>query len=198
MTGFVGRIHLLDEPEILDGETAGAGTVAGLGSGQLDDMIDVALPDRAAVPIGPYACIALAGEAPMHFIPIQAGTFSMGSPDDEKDRFDDEGPRRCVTVAAFQLAETEVTQKQWRADDRDGASACSDGRGMRGVIDAASQATDHNAPSMHEQVSQFRGPSASRRCGVAGSHDRDSRWRLEQAGITSEKEASRRPRERGW
>ena len=48
-----------------------------------------------------------------HYIP--AGTFQMGSPEDEPDRLDREGPRHEVTLLrGYWLGETEVTQGQWR------------------------------------------------------------------------------------
>jgi formylglycine-generating enzyme required for sulfatase activity len=39
----------------------------------------------------------------------------MGSPDTEPDRHSDEGPQRRVTLRAFQLGQTEVTQGLWQA-----------------------------------------------------------------------------------
>jgi len=46
-------------------------------------------------------------------VPIPAGSFLMGSPDDEEGREDDEGPQRTVNISTFQMSETEVTQKQF-------------------------------------------------------------------------------------
>ena len=46
---------------------------------------------------------------------IQAGSFVMGSPQNEKERSDNEGPQRQVSVRAFELGKTEVTQGQWKA-----------------------------------------------------------------------------------
>lgn len=47
---------------------------------------------------------------------IPPGTFLMGSPETEKDREDDEGPQREVTISkAFYLQTTEVTKEQWQA-----------------------------------------------------------------------------------
>lgn len=46
---------------------------------------------------------------------IPAGSFLMGSPDDEPGRFGDEGPQRRVTLASFAMGKTEVTQAQWKA-----------------------------------------------------------------------------------
>ena len=47
---------------------------------------------------------------------IPAGTFVMGSPNDEEGRDDGEGPRTTVTITKpFWLGKTEVTQSQWKA-----------------------------------------------------------------------------------
>jgi formylglycine-generating enzyme required for sulfatase activity len=47
------------------------------------------------------------------FVLIPGGTFSMGSPDSEAGRDDDEGPQRKVNVKPFLLARTELTQGVW-------------------------------------------------------------------------------------
>jgi formylglycine-generating enzyme required for sulfatase activity len=47
---------------------------------------------------------------------IPAGTFTMGSPDDEEGRDDREGPQHQVAIGApFLMMTTEVTQAQWTA-----------------------------------------------------------------------------------
>jgi len=46
---------------------------------------------------------------------IPAGNFLMGSPEDEPERSDDEGPQHEVTLGAFFMAQTPITQAQWRA-----------------------------------------------------------------------------------
>ncbi|MGZ5581435.1 MAG: formylglycine-generating enzyme family protein [Methylobacter sp.] len=47
---------------------------------------------------------------------IEPGTFLMGSPDDELERDDDEGPRHEVTISrGFWLADTACTQALWQA-----------------------------------------------------------------------------------
>jgi formylglycine-generating enzyme required for sulfatase activity len=48
-------------------------------------------------------------------VPIPAGSFTMGSPQWEEGREDDEGPQRTVAVSAFHLGRTEVTVGQFRA-----------------------------------------------------------------------------------
>ncbi len=45
---------------------------------------------------------------------IPGGTFMMGSPDDELDRYDDEGPQHEVTVPTFFMGKFPITQAQWR------------------------------------------------------------------------------------
>jgi hypothetical protein len=48
------------------------------------------------------------------FVDIPAGTFLMGSPDDELGRNRSEGPQHQVNVPAFQMARTETTNAQFR------------------------------------------------------------------------------------
>ena len=55
---------------------------------------------------------------------IPAGSFMMGSPKNEKERSDSEGPQRSVTVARFALSRTEITFDDWQA--------CVDGGGCKG------------------------------------------------------------------
>ncbi|NEQ32761.1 MAG: formylglycine-generating enzyme family protein [Leptolyngbya sp. SIO4C5] len=45
---------------------------------------------------------------------IPGGTFTMGSPEDELGRYDDEGPQHDVTVQTFLMGRYPVTQAQWR------------------------------------------------------------------------------------
>ncbi|WNZ47375.1 formylglycine-generating enzyme family protein [Leptolyngbya boryana CZ1] len=52
---------------------------------------------------------------PLHMVLIPSGTFLMGSPPDEIDRSDDEGPQRTVTVPQFFMGRYPITQAQWRA-----------------------------------------------------------------------------------
>jgi formylglycine-generating enzyme required for sulfatase activity len=50
----------------------------------------------------------------IEMVAIPSGKFMMGSPKDEKDRFDWEGPQHEVTVQPFFMSATVVTQAQWR------------------------------------------------------------------------------------
>ena len=46
---------------------------------------------------------------------MDAGSFTMGTPDTEKGRYDDEGPQHTVTLSAFWMGATEVTQGQYQS-----------------------------------------------------------------------------------
>lgn len=65
-------------------------------------------------PLGPEPSAGPAVvEQGMAFIPISAGTFTMGSPPDEPGRHADEGPQHRVTLSAFEIGQTEVTHEQY-------------------------------------------------------------------------------------
>jgi formylglycine-generating enzyme required for sulfatase activity len=48
-------------------------------------------------------------------VKIPAGSFIMGSPSSEADRFDDEGPQHSVTLTGFYMGRYTVTQEQYQA-----------------------------------------------------------------------------------
>ena len=72
---------------------------------------------------------ALAGVAPMAFVRLSGGEFTMGSPDDEPGHQEDEGPRHRVRVSTFEIAVTEVTQRQYREVTGQAPSDCDYGCG---------------------------------------------------------------------
>jgi len=51
----------------------------------------------------------------MVLVPIPAGEFTMGSPESEEHRDDDETQHRVTLTKSFHLSRTEVTQGQWEA-----------------------------------------------------------------------------------
>ncbi|MBD2579104.1 SAV_2336 N-terminal domain-related protein [Oscillatoria sp. FACHB-1406] len=53
-------------------------------------------------------------EVQLELMEIPGGTFLMGSPEEERDRYDDEGPQHEVTVPPFYMGRYPVTQGQWR------------------------------------------------------------------------------------
>jgi formylglycine-generating enzyme required for sulfatase activity len=63
-------------------------------------------------PLATAAAKPTANLIPMALIP--AGSFLMGSPEDELHRSETEGPQHEVTLAAFWMAKTPITQAQWR------------------------------------------------------------------------------------
>jgi formylglycine-generating enzyme required for sulfatase activity len=59
---------------------------------------------------------AIAGSTttiPPNFVRIQGGTFFMGSPSNEPQRYSVEGPQHQVTVNSFYMSRYEVTQREW-------------------------------------------------------------------------------------
>jgi formylglycine-generating enzyme required for sulfatase activity len=57
----------------------------------------------------------LGGGVELTMVKIPAGSFRMGSPEDEPERLEREGPQHEVTLGSFFLAQTPITQAQWRA-----------------------------------------------------------------------------------
>lgn len=55
------------------------------------------------------------GARPMRLVRIEAGTFWMGSPEEELEHQPDEQRHLVTLMQAFLLCETEVTQAQWTA-----------------------------------------------------------------------------------
>jgi formylglycine-generating enzyme required for sulfatase activity len=59
--------------------------------------------------------VALGDGVTMEFVLIPAGRFTMGSPKDEKDRYDDEEQHQVEITRTFYLAKYPVTQEQYQA-----------------------------------------------------------------------------------
>ncbi len=57
----------------------------------------------------------LAPGVALSMVRIPAGSFRMGSPQDEPESRDSEGPQHRVTLGPFSLGQTPITQAQWRA-----------------------------------------------------------------------------------
>lgn len=57
----------------------------------------------------PYQEIIEQADVKFEMLPIPGGKFVMGSPEDEEDREDDEGPQREVEIAPFWMAKTEIS-----------------------------------------------------------------------------------------
>ena len=62
----------------------------------------------------PYTETIPGTDITIRFIPVPGGTYQMGSPEDEADRNDDEGPQITVKVDPMWVAETEITWEQYK------------------------------------------------------------------------------------
>jgi formylglycine-generating enzyme required for sulfatase activity len=78
--------------------------------------LPVATPQASRTPQrGEIRTLDLGEGVSMNLVWISAGTFVMGSPDNEESRDDNEGPLTRATLSGFWMGETEVTQAQWKA-----------------------------------------------------------------------------------
>ncbi len=68
----------------------------------------------------------------LEFVWIPGGCFLMGSPQTEKDRYEDEGPVHEVCVDGFWMSRTEVTNGQFRKFDKDHDSKSYSGHSLNG------------------------------------------------------------------
>ena len=62
----------------------------------------------------PGATAEAADPLTLTLVEIPAGSFLMGSPPEEPERSDDEGPQHEVKLASFFMSHTPITQAQWR------------------------------------------------------------------------------------
>jgi formylglycine-generating enzyme required for sulfatase activity/RES domain-containing protein len=70
---------------------------------------------RAGTPqAGPTWQEPLGAEVALEMVPIPAGEFLMGSPEDEPGGRNGERPKHLVRLVPFSLARTPITQAQWR------------------------------------------------------------------------------------
>ena len=79
-------------------------------------VLDV--PDAVAASeaeMKPYAEPIEHTDLNIEMVPIPGGTFTMGSPESEADRSDDEGPQHEVTVDPFWISKYEITWDQYDA-----------------------------------------------------------------------------------
>ena len=78
-------------------------------------QVSTGAPAGTASGGGPIHTTSLAAAVTIDMVSIPGGSFTMGSPDSERGRSTNEGPRHQVTVAPFSLSKTEITQGQWQA-----------------------------------------------------------------------------------
>ena len=71
---------------------------------------------------GLYADLEITPKIIQRFRWINPGTFQMGSPETEPERYDDEGLHEVTLSKGYWLADTTVTQEQWQAITRENPS----------------------------------------------------------------------------
>lgn len=89
------------------GSDPGADAAANVTDGPLAPESDGSPPPQADSAIPSF-------QVPGTWITIKSGSFAMGSPSDEDCRDDDETSHQVVLTNSFQIAETEVTQDQFK------------------------------------------------------------------------------------
>lgn len=62
----------------------------------------------------PYTATIPGTDLSFDMVPVPGGTFKLGSPEDEADRNDDEGPQIDVVVSPMWVAKTEVNWEQYK------------------------------------------------------------------------------------
>ncbi|RKZ75279.1 MAG: hypothetical protein DRR19_29420 [Candidatus Parabeggiatoa sp. nov. 1] len=87
--------------------------------GELFEFETVTVNDKGEI-IEPRHCtgrqqVENINGVPLEMVYIPRGTFMMGSPENEKGRFKDEGPQHRVTVQPFYISKYPITQAQWQA-----------------------------------------------------------------------------------
>ncbi|MBF2045947.1 MAG: formylglycine-generating enzyme family protein [Elainella sp. C42_A2020_010] len=58
---------------------------------------------------------ALGNGITLDMVLIPGGSFQMGSPEDELERYENEGPQHLVTVSTFFMGKYAITQAQWKS-----------------------------------------------------------------------------------
>ena len=120
----------------------------------------------------PYTEIIPESEnAQIKMIPIPGGEFTLGSPENEADRSEDESPQRNIKIAPFWMASTEITWKAYQAFMENGKNRNKDGtldldgnklnpeppfQGTTVLLDAISQPTPPYMP-MHNGMADQAG-----------------------------------------
>ncbi|MFT6863093.1 MAG: sulfatase activating formylglycine-generating enzyme [Akkermansiaceae bacterium] len=68
-----------------------------------------------------------AGGATIEMLPIPGGEFTIGTPETEADRSQDEGPQKAIKIEPFWMASTEITWKLYQSFMENGKNRNKDG-----------------------------------------------------------------------
>ena len=105
---FLERYKGADAPQLFEAKTS-LGQVA-------KELEKLGMDETLIVPPRKRLTLNLGKGVTMKLVLIPAGKFMMGSPKTEKDRSDNEGPQRRVTISkAFYMGVMEVTQEQYQS-----------------------------------------------------------------------------------
>lgn len=100
LVAFVAACGMLGMPTTLFAQAPSSSEVPVL------EIADAVAKDEAEMK--PYVELIEQTEAKFELLPIPSGTFLMGTPEDEDDHEDDEGPQREVKIDAFWMSKTEI------------------------------------------------------------------------------------------
>ena len=142
--------------------------------------------------------IAGAENASFKMLPISGGEFTIGTPDSEADRSDDEGPQKKIQIEPFWMASTETTWGLYRAFMENGKNRNKDGtldldgnklspeaplQSNPNLIDAISQPTPPYMP-MHNSMGDNAGYDSKYPAVAATQHSASKfcEWLTAQTG----------------
>jgi formylglycine-generating enzyme required for sulfatase activity len=88
------------------------GLVAGVSVGNATITVTTSDGNRTATC---SVSVTSSGTVSISLVRIEGGTFTMGSPSNEPERFSDEGPQHQVTLSAFYMGKYQVTQAEYQS-----------------------------------------------------------------------------------
>ena len=137
--------------------------------------------------------LKIGGKGPV-MVALPGGTFTMGTPENERGRQDDEGPQHQASIARFAIGQTEVTFDQYQRFAKATKRKLPDdegwGTGLRPVIDVTWQdATDYANWLSQQTGAEYRLPSEAEweyaaRAGTKTRFNTGDCITLEQANIS--------------
>jgi len=116
----------------------------------------------------------LTGGGTLDLIPIPGGTFTLGSPEGEAGRKDDEGPQRTVEIEPFWMAKLEITWDLYRPFMESGTSRNKDGTLNRDSNQSTSEPPEMlGDETLVDTVTQPTPPYVPMHFGMADGYSKD-------------------------
>ena len=145
------------------------------------------------------------------FILVKGGTFNMGCTGEQQDCYDDEKPVHLVTLSDYYIAETEVTQAQWKAvmgDNPSSFKGCDDcpvekvswddAQEFITRLNARAGSPRYRLPTEAEWEYAARGGANSRGYQYAGSNNiNEVAWYDDRSGSKTHPVKGKKPNELG-